>query len=410
MNSILHLTAPTGPLHGTVVLPSSKSISNRLLIIRALLGGDLRIENMSDADDTLILDRLIDHPDGIDDCGAGGTTLRFLLALRCLQGFPCVITGSPRLRERPVSILVDKLRELGAEIAYTEKEGMLPIAMGKSRLTGGELTIQAGVSSQFISALLLIAPYLENGLRLKLEGAVVSKSYLDMTIALMRHCGADVWMEDVTITVLKGSYKASSFLVPADWSAAAFFYAAAALRPGSEMKLLRLANDHYQGDRELKVLMNRFGVLTLEDGDDIIIKSSGISLNNFEFNFSNTPDLAQPFAVMAALAGCHGIIHGLSTLKVKETDRLTALKQELEKAGAEIHVGLDFINVVKGINPEDAGKQVFDTYADHRMVMALSLLCLSGKTISLHEPDHVSKSYPGFFTALSETGFSMKRE
>lgn len=399
------LTAPEGPLYGEVLLPASKSISNRLLIIRALCPETLEIENLSAADDTRLL-RDILHQDAFTaDCGAGGTTVRFLLALQCLKGREGIITGSERLLQRPISPLIDTLRRMGAVIRYEGKEGFLPVRVGKAELKGGDITIRADVSSQFISALLLIAPCLQEGLSVHLTGEIVSLPYIGMTMALMRYFGAEVEMKGNRIRVLPGKYTARRFSVPADWSAAAFFYAMAALRPGTALTLKNLGDDRFQGDQQLKEFMRDFGVVSTVSGRDVVIKSGGIHGDVFNYDFTNTPDLAQAVTVLAAVSNRKLHLTGLSTLKGKETDRLQALKTELEKAGAQLNITESSVTVLRGIDPQLLPAVTFDTYADHRMVMSLSLLALGGAGVSINEPGHVSKSFPGYFEELEKLGF-----
>lgn len=408
MYNIMKLKAPPGPLNARVDLPASKSVSNRLLIIHALCKENFHIENLSLADDTRILNELLQGNFSVEDCGAGGTTVRFLLALRCLQGKETFITGSERLVKRPVAALVDSLRALGAQIDYAGKEGFLPLKLGKSILQGGVMSIRADISSQFISALLLVAPYMRHAFELHLSGTIVSFPYIEMTAALMKYFGADVSMEKEVIAVRPSVYKPRDFEIPADWSAAAFFYAMAALRPGTEMRLLKLGKDEFQGDSALMNFMTAFGVDTSLAGADVLIHSKGIEPHRYLFDFTNTPDLAQAFAVMAAVSNSQMLLKGLSTLKEKETDRLYALKTELEKAGAEIHITEDSLEVLRGIKKEGISGITFNTYTDHRMVMALSMLSLCGEEVMLLEPHHVTKSFPSYFDVLTTMGFEMR--
>ncbi len=407
MNKQLVLTAPEHPFNSDIYLPASKSVTNRILIIRALTGEDFHIENLSAAEDSRILKERLDHPVFEEYCGAGGTTVRFLLALRCLQSKEGLIYGSQRLMERPVRELVEKLRELGASIDYAEKEGYLPLLLGKSKLHGGDIELRADISSQFVSALLLIAPLLKEPLSLRLKGEMVSAPYLDMTLELMKFYGAKISRDGKQLTVHPVPYSARAFKVPADWSAAAFFYAMAALKPGSEFRLKNLAGDRYQGDRVLRQLMTDFGVESENPELDVIIRSTGMSRSPLVYDFNNTPDLAQAFAVMAAVSNRNLLLSGLSTLKEKEANRLEALKTELEKAGAVILITDNTLQVVEGIKQDRISGTVFHTYADHRMVMALSLLSLSGQPVCIDDPDQVSKSFPDFFWELKKAGFTM---
>ncbi|MBL7923829.1 MAG: 3-phosphoshikimate 1-carboxyvinyltransferase, partial [Bacteroidia bacterium] len=297
MKEEVWLRAPEGALQAKVDLPSSKSVSNRVLLIRALCREPFRIAEVSEADDTRILQELIQNQPAFADCGAGGTTFRFLLALRCLQGIGGRISGSPRLVERPVRPLVETLQQLGAGIRYLKKEGFPPLLLSGGKMLGGSISIRADVSSQFVSALLLIAPRLSGGLRLQLSGKVVSSKYIDMTLALMRYFGVNSNVRDHTIEVPEAEYRSRDFTVPSDWSAAAFFYAMAALKPGSALTLPGLAEDVFQGDRALEVLMEDWGVSTERQGAEVLIRSRGIPERSFSYDFNDTPDLAQAFAV-----------------------------------------------------------------------------------------------------------------
>jgi 3-phosphoshikimate 1-carboxyvinyltransferase len=272
-------------------------------------------------------------------------------------------------------------------------------------LKGGEIRVSASISSQFLSALMLIGPSLPGGLTIRHEGNAVSKSYIDMTAALMREFGAIVVQEQNSISVVEGSFTSKPFRIPPDWSAAAVFYAMAALRPGSKLVLPDLALDQYQGDRALASLMSDWGVETTIKGNDIIITSSGIPSHSIETDFSNTPDLAQVFAVMAAISNRHMCLTGLSTLRIKETDRIQALATELEKAGAVVSAGSDFLEVKRGISAAAIASNQFSSHTDHRMVMALSPLSLVGAEVKMDGVDCVRKSFPGYVKRLKETGF-----
>jgi len=386
-------------------LPASKSVSNRLLIIQSLCEDAFVLKNVSIADDTTILSDLINSNESIEDAGEGGTTFRFLLALRCLQGKSGILCGSKRLSERPVLTLVEALNSLGAGIEYIEKHGFPPLKLSGGKLQGNELKIDAGISSQFISALMLIAPYLPKGLRIVLEGEMVSSSYIKMTAVLMHQFGVDVQMERNEIVISNGKYTSKDVFIYSDWSAAAFFYAMAALKPNSTMSLLNLKEDDLQGDQVLVSLMHEWGVKSQFEIDEVCIQGIGIPEKKFIYDFTETPDLAQAFAVMAALSHRKLFISGLSTLKNKETDRLLALKIELEKLGAIIHITNNSLEVLQGINLTYLENKVLNTYNDHRMVMALSLFCLSGFPVILDDISSVSKSFPNYFLELKKLGF-----
>ena len=407
MKDVVRITAPQGPLQGTVNLPASKSVSNRVLIIRALSGADFSIENQSDADDTRLLDACIRNRQVDEYCGEGGTTFRFLLALRACQGMRGNLTAQGPMLDRPVAPLVNALNDLGAGIEYLKGEGRASVVLSGNIMHGGEVTVQAGISSQFLSALMLIGPCLEGGLRILTIGKVVSGPYITMTAALMREFGCRVEVQDDSISVEQGVYHPKSFLVPPDWSAASVFYALVAARTGSRFHFPALGTDCYQGDRELSRLMQRWGVQTQVDGGDVLIHSGSNPAGPLEVNFEDNPDLAQAFAVLAAVMNRPCILRGLSTLRIKETDRIAALVIELSKAGANVHVEVDRIQIGSGITARRITHMRFDAHGDHRMVMALSLLCLTGEPVIIRGAHSISKSFPCFFEQLSQLGFTV---
>ena len=387
-----------------IELPSSKSVSNRLLLIHELGKMGFGEMNWSEADDTQVLKKLLENKFEVEDCEAGGTTFRFLLALRCLQGKETILTGSPRLIERPIKPLIDALNSLGAKIEYLEKDGFPPLKLNPCTLNGNEIEIPSSVSSQFISALLLIAPYLPSGLIISWKDQPVSFSYVDMTIQLMKQYGVDVIQSGNSLQVSKGTYQVTDFTIPADWSAAVFFFVMAALKTNQSIHLKNIKLNSFQGDEKLMEWMQEWGVESKEVEDGLVIIGKRIPKRDFEYNFTNTPDLAQAFAVMAAVSNRKLLITGLSTLIGKETNRLLALKTELEKVGAEIAITHHSLEVRKGIRKEFLDKTIFNTYDDHRMVMSLSLLGLSGTSVVLDDISPVSKSFPSYFKELGEMG------
>jgi len=401
---VMSVQLPGLPLSGSVDLPASKSVSNRALIIQALCSTPFEIANLSVADDTRLLKQCIDHPAAIEDAGAGGTTFRFLLALRTLQQHQGVLSGSPRLMERPVRVLVDLLRSMGASIDYAGTDGFPPLKLRGGALSGGVHRVDASVSSQFVSALMLIGPRLPGGLTIVPTGEMVSATYIAMTASMMRYFGVPVLVTADQIVIPEMDYTSRDISVSSDWSAAAFFFALAALCPHSELLLKGLHFDHWQGDESAAELMLDWGVSTVVQGDGLLLRSSGIPHREFVYDFLATPDLAQAFAVMAAVAGRKLTLTGLQTLRQKETDRLSALKESLEMAGAEVIIGNDYLQVVSGVSAEKISSVNFEAYHDHRMVMALSLLACSGAVVRLKDPGQVSKSFPGFFKALAATG------
>ena len=398
---------PASFTEAKIELPTSKSISNRLLLIHELGKFGFEGMNWSQADDTQVLKNLLENKYEAEDCEAGGTTFRFLLALRCLQGKETILTGSPRLIERPIKPLVDALNSLGAKIEYLKKEGFPPLKLNPCTLTGNEIEISSSVSSQFISALLLIAPYLPSGLIISWKDQPVSFSYVDMTIQLMKQYGVDVIQSENSLQVSKGTYQVTDFTIPADWSAAVFFFVMAAVKTNQPIHLKNIKLNSFQGDEKLLELMKDWGVESKEVDDGLTIVGKRIPTRDFEYDFTNTPDLAQAFAVMAAVSNRRLLLTGLSTLIGKETNRLLALKTELEKAGAEIAITHHSLEVRKGIRKELLERTIFNTYDDHRMVMALSLLGLSGTPVVLDDINPVSKSFPNYIDELGKMGVAV---
>ncbi|CAN5545110.1 3-phosphoshikimate 1-carboxyvinyltransferase [soil metagenome] len=403
------IVAPLSIIDAKISLPTSKSISNRLLIIQALCAEPFQINNLSLAADTVRLKHLIDHPLSIQDCGEGGTTFRFLLALRAVQNLNLELSGAPRMLERPIGPLVQALNSLGAEIRFTGKEGYPPVQILQGLRKGGNVSIPGNISSQFLSALMLIGPYLEGGLVLVPQQHLVSQPYLEMTINLMRYFGVRVEEKDGTYMVAEGNYSEKDITVAPDWSSASYWFGIAACLPGSRITLKNLALDQFQGDAILMKWMKDFGVKASVVGDDIQLFSEEIIVNNdLHFDCSGNPDLAQTLAVVAAIKGVTLKLTGLSTLRIKETDRIDALQIELLKSGVEVIVDGDSMIVQGRVLPEKVSASVFKTYNDHRMAMSLAILSCSGGTVSLDETDIVRKSYPDFFKDLITAGFQME--
>lgn len=413
---IYTLRRAKGPIEGSVTLAGSKSISNRVLIIRALCGEHFPIRRLAAAKDTELLLALLGSRENVLDAGAAGTTFRFLTAYLALQPGAQVLTGTERMKQRPVGVLVEALRKLGARIEYLEKEGYPPLRIGSPEGMGRarELSISAGTSSQYISALLLIAPTMPGGLALKLEGAPVSRPYIEMTLGLMRHFGVEhQWRADAII-VPQQPYRPRPFTVEADWSAASYYYAMAALSGEASLQLNGLFAGSLQGDAILVDMMRQFGVETRFNEDGILLTKRGNSIpESFEWDFLRCPDLAQTVAVLCGALGVNGRFTGLETLRIKETDRIAALQAEL----AKVQAGLSALDPAQAPQP---GRQYFQisgrarlddipafaTYEDHRMAMAFAPLALLGP-IRIEDPMVVVKSYPDFWEGLRALGFEV---
>jgi len=535
---IVTLRRPAKSLDASVVLPSSKSISNRLLIIRALsyysgvsgsqgLPGDRNaatgdhqstgssnaprktvsdthlsdkseawlpeksgekgasgpnqpssegselipdwwlnaIKNLSDSDDTAVMIKALTSVDPLKDIGHAGTSMRFLTAYYCTQPGRTVMTGSPRMKQRPVGPLVDALRILGADIQYIENEGFPPLEINGSaddnieclsseiiaeqkavifkqkgkddkqrsedgnhydgsghkgighyrpskNMKGGAVSIDGSISSQFISALLMIGPVLEKGIELHLTGDIVSEAYIRMTLQLMKSCGAVFSREGNVIRVEPGGYGVAEFTVESDWSAASYWYAMALLEDHSRVTLRHLDEDSLQGDSELTNIFHKLGVVSdFTDRGFVLTKLVNLHPGRFEHDFTNTPDLVQAMAVALCLAKIPFRFTGTQTLRIKETDRIAALQQELKKLGYLLESderGSFLAWDSKHCDP--AVKPVIETYHDHRMAMAFAPAALVRGEIRIADPMVVTKSYPDFWEDMETAGFKMTIE
>lgn len=408
-----------GPIKGHIQLTSSKSIANRALIIQALSQERFPIHRLATADDTQRLQHLLASEDELLDAGPAGTTFRFLTAFLCRRPGEQVLTGSQRMKERPIGILVEALRELGAQITYEEKEGYPPLRIGYSQLDKTDaLRISAGTSSQYISALLLIAPTLPNGLRLQLRGDIVSLPYINMTLALMQHFGVQHHWEEQTIVVPPQSYQLkekTGFTVEADWSAASYYYSLAAIAPEAAIQIDGLFADSLQGDSVLQDIYQAFGVLTtFNDTGLLLTKAANTAVPPLlEYDFLACPDIAQTLAVSCAALGTKGLFTGLKTLKIKETDRVAALQKELAKVDVYLgelpprfspREGKTYV-MIDGQAKIPSPPPTFQTYHDHRMAMAFAPLALLGN-IQIAEPMVVVKSYPEFYEDFKTLGIA----
>lgn len=402
----------------TVKLPASKSISNRALIIHALSGNSEMPRNLSDCDDTEVLVQAFrDMPDVID-IKAAGTAMRFMTAF--LAATPCgehVLTGTERMKHRPIGVLVDALRQLGAHIDYVGEEGFPPLRIEGRPLEGGYVEVPGDISSQFISALLMIGPVLKNGLELKMRDGIISRSYIDMTRFIMMSYGAEVdWTDIDTIRVEPKPYEERAFLIENDWSASSYWYEMLLLNNqlDSEIRLTGLADSSRQGDSSVRYIFSLLGIKTTFDEADeftpttITLKCNRRPLPKLEYNFVNSPDLAQTFVVGCALRGIPFRFTGLATLKIKETDRIEAMKREMRKLGYVIRSNdgneLEWDGQRCLADPEP----VIDTYEDHRMAMAFAPAALCLPHLRINDPQVVSKSYPRFWEHLRQAGFQIE--
>jgi 3-phosphoshikimate 1-carboxyvinyltransferase len=415
MTHELHVSKPDRTLQADLMLDGSKSISNRALIVLALSGADPAgwLGNLSGAKDTVTLRRLLSQEGQVYDAGDAGTTFRFMTAFLAIQPGIQILTGSERMQERPVGALVYALRALGADIRFLGKEGYPPLEIGTFRPGGpSEIRIEAGVSSQFLSALAMIGPYLPGGLRIIPDGTLVSRPYLDMTVQLMRHFGARADWEGDTLVVHPGTYKPRLFTVEADWSAASYWYAMVALAEKADLHLRGLFPGSWQGDAVLADMMRFFGVETQFTETGVrLTKLAGQQASVFNYDFIGCPDIAQTLAVVCGALGVEGLFTGLETLSVKETDRIAALRQELAKTGVlfgqlpELNESGKIVHRLSG-RASWANAPLFETYNDHRMAMAFACMAMRG-AVRINRPEVVEKSYPAFWKHLEAAGFNV---
>ena len=368
-------------------LPSSKSISNRLLIIQALCKEKFNIINLSDSDDTIVLQETLSNVSSVFDLKDSGTALRFLTSYFSIsKGSEIVLTGSSRLRERPIKDLVSSLKSIGADITYSDVLDFAPIRIKGNNFLKDEVDINAGVSSQFISSLLLIAPIIPNGLKINIIGNVVSRSYIMMTLSLMSHFGIDYLWEDNSIIIPEQDYVAKDYIVERDWSCASFWFQIAALSQFSEIKLRGLNRHSIQGDSRSVDIFSDLGVSSDFIDDGLILRNNS-KYNNAPFiNIINTPDMYQPLKCSLFALNLSSEIVGLDTLPHKETNRILSTEEELSK-----------LNNTKIIN----------TYNDHRMAMSFAPMCLKFGALQINNIEVVSKSYRKFWKDLDLAGFKV---
>ncbi len=396
-------------VNATVQLPASKSISNRALIIHALSYADGQIHNLADCDDTNVLVNALRSNEQTFDIGAAGTAMRFLTAFLSKIVGEWVITGSERMKQRPISILVDALNKLGAKIEYTEKEGFPPLRIRGSALMGGEIELDGSVSSQYISALLMIAPAMRDGLKLKLTGKIISKPYIYLTLKLMEEFGVKASWTDNTITIPPQNYKPADYTVESDWSAASYWYQLCALSQKSEIKLLGLHKNSYQGDAKVSDIFSLLGVRTKFQKGEVILTKSNELANKLVYNFTDQPDLAQTVVVTCCFLQIPFRFTGLQSLKIKETNRVEALQNECRKLGFILEEPAEGILEWNGKCCEAASNAVIKTYEDHRMAMAFAPACLKTGEIQIENPMVVTKSYPDYWEDLQTAGIIVNK-
>lgn len=417
--SLIHINLPAR-LQGTISLPTSKSISARALTISALTGGT-QPQGLSDCDDTHALQAAIAHRPAIIDIGAAGTAMRFGTALFACTPGEHVLTGSPRMLERPIGLLVDALRSLGADITYEGTEGFPPLRVKGHPLKGGHTTIPASMSSQYISALLMIAPTMTEGLTLTLEGEIASRPYIDMTLAIMKAYGAqaDWTAEGQAIRVAAGGYRPTEWTVEPDWSAASYWYEMVALSDDAEacICLKGLRAESLQGDSCISQIFIPLGVkTTFTDEGAVLTKTAAVE--SLDFDFTHCPDLAQTVVATCAMMGVAFHFNGLKSLKIKETDRIVALQTELRKLGVEVAADNESMTLTTDaaalfksrLRLETAQASTpIATYADHRMALAFAPCAYRFPGLAIAHPEVVSKSYPAFWADLKRVGATIEK-
>jgi 3-phosphoshikimate 1-carboxyvinyltransferase len=379
-----------------IQLPASKSISNRALILDALSYSPYDIENLADCDDTNVLVKALDSNNTTFDIGAAGTSMRFLTAFLSKTVGEWVITGSERMKQRPIKLLVEALNYLGARIEYVENEGYPPLRIFGSALMGGEIHLKGNVSSQYITALMMVAPTMQKGLKIVLDGKIISKPYINMTMQMMQEYGVDVEFIDNTITIEQQEYQPVPYKVESDWSAASYWYEILSIVGKGGVYLLGLRQDSFQGDSMVAELFTLLGVETAYLTDGVLLTPTNSFTSRMEYDFTDQPDLAQTFAVTCCLKGIPFHFIGLESLKIKETNRIVALKNELRKLGFVLTEPAEGQLAWENERCEPAETISIATYDDHRMAMAFAPVSLI-TPISIKHPDVVSKSYPEFW-------------
>jgi 3-phosphoshikimate 1-carboxyvinyltransferase len=402
--------SPPESTRTSVQLPASKSISNRAIILNALSLNLHPISNLSDCEDTSVIIDSFNSNSNVFDVKGAGTAMRFLTAFLAGMEGEWIIRGSKRMHERPIHPLVETLNALGADIDYLEKEGFPPLKITGRPLKGGEVYLAGDISSQFISALLMIAPLMENGLTIHIEKNIVSRPYIDLTLGMMKEYGVHARWENNDITVKPQKYKAVELTVEADWSAASYWYEIVSLLPGSEVKLKGLMKKSLQGDANVANLFTDLGVTTEYISDGIVIRNAKKKTKKFFHDFVNEPDLAQTFAATCCFKGIPFLFSGIQSLKIKETDRVAALISELKKLGFLLKENGKGILEWDGERCFPDKEPAIDTYDDHRMAMSLAPGAVVFKSLIINDPAVVSKSYPNFWSDLKQAGFRIEEK
>ena len=396
-------------VQGNVCLPASKSISNRVQILNALSKNPQVIANLSESDDTQVLKSILESKDSVLDVGAAGTSMRFLTSYLAQRPGEYVLTGSRRMKNRPIRILVEALKEAGADIKYMDKEWFPPLRIKGKKLQGGEIHLQSNISSQYLSSLMMVAPCMKNGLTIRLEGEIISEPYIRMTESLMNQFGVEIIREGHTLHIKPQSYISRPFSVESDWSAASYIYEILALATKESSTILNgLHEDSLQGDSKVSLLFEHLGVRSDFQDSTVKLTKTGSRPSQFVYDFTNEPDLAQTFIVTCCLLHISFRFSGLQSLRIKETDRIQAMQEEMRKLGYRLLLEGDNVLSWDGDRCTEESDPVISTYEDHRMAMAFAPAALIKGSIKIANPEVVSKSYPGFWEDLKRLGFTIE--
>lgn len=410
---MIKISTPNKSINTEIHISGSKSLSNRLLMVRAISGLDLHFKNLSDSDDTITMAKELGLVKGktssIIDVGHAGTDMRFLSAYLSGKIGDWTLTGSDRMQQRPIGELVNTLRKLGANITYLNKEGFPPLKIVGSKLNGGAVEIDGSVSSQFITALLLIAPTLESGLTLQIKNESVSKPYIKMTIEVMNQFGVAVEQIGNVIKVPSAHYKKDGldYYVESDWSSASYWYSFVALADEAKVTLRNFNKSSFQSDSIVQSLYEKLGVKTQWDATGITLTKQASSTSELHYDFLDCPDIAQTVAATCVGLGLKAHLTGLQTLRIKETDRIAAMKAEFERFGAAIEMTDSSIEINPNASPLTPTDEI-KTYHDHRMAMSLAPLVMKCNSLTFDDEDVVNKSYAAFWDDLQEAGIDVE--
>ncbi len=398
----------------TIELTGSKSESNRALIIQALSDGKVNIENLSSAADTVTLNQILKSLKTGDlkeaNVGPAGTAMRFLASFLTVKGVDTILTGTERMKQRPIGILVDALHHIGGNISYVENEGFPPLKIAADfQQKNNSVRIKGDISSQYITSLLLVASYLPEGLTLEIDGELTSKPYVEMTLGFLAQCGIQHTWVDNKISIPHQDFTESKLMVEPDWSAASYWYAFAALADSAKITLPYLRENSLQGDSAIVEIMADFGVKTTFTSTGLVLEKVNTPIENKFFDLKNCPDLAQTVIVVSAALGHEATFTGLETLKIKETDRVKALQEQLAKIGVKlIEKDLNYTLDCSGLH---FPKKIFvNTYEDHRMAMAFAPLALLIDEVEVEEEKVVEKSYPHYWEDVKKIGFTLSKK